>query len=121
MLQKLKQNNHNILALLILLIYFQNVQANTPTNESFYTNSSIHHHHRVCTNNPLKCILMAVFLGLLIVCSIVGNSFVIAAIYLERSLQNVANYLIVSLACADLMVAIMVKKNTKLNFLTQKF
>lgn len=52
--------------------------------------------------------LIAVLLGALIICSIIGNSFVIAAIYLEKSLQNVANYLIVSLACADLMVAIIV-------------
>ncbi|KAF6210093.1 hypothetical protein GE061_015849, partial [Apolygus lucorum] len=37
-----------------------------------------------------------------------GNVFVIAAILLERNLQNVANYLIVSLAVADLMVACLV-------------
>lgn len=34
--------------------------------------------------------------------------FVIAAIFLERNLQSVANYLIVSLAVADLMVACLV-------------
>lgn len=37
-----------------------------------------------------------------------GNLFVIAAILLERNLQSVANYLIVSLAVADLMVACLV-------------
>ncbi|GLH06287.1 5-hydroxytryptamine receptor [Gryllus bimaculatus] len=37
-----------------------------------------------------------------------SNVFVIAAILLERNLQNVANYLIVSLAVADLMVACLV-------------
>ena len=37
-----------------------------------------------------------------------GNVFVIAAILLERNLQSVANYLIVSLAVADLMVACLV-------------
>jgi len=37
-----------------------------------------------------------------------GNALVIAAILLERNLQNVANYLIVSLAVADLMVACLV-------------
>ncbi|XP_071640769.1 serotonin receptor isoform X2 [Temnothorax longispinosus] len=36
------------------------------------------------------------------------NLFVIAAILLERNLQSVANYLIVSLAVADLMVACLV-------------
>jgi len=39
---------------------------------------------------------------------ITGNLFVIAAILLERNLQSVANYLIVSLAVADLMVACLV-------------
>lgn len=37
-----------------------------------------------------------------------GNVFVIAAIVMERNLQSVANYLIVSLAFADLMVACLV-------------
>ncbi|KAF6209646.1 hypothetical protein GE061_015394 [Apolygus lucorum] len=36
------------------------------------------------------------------------NVFVIAAILLERHLQNVANYLILSLAVADLLVACLV-------------
>ncbi len=40
--------------------------------------------------------------------SISGNVFVIAAILIEKNLQNVANYLIVSLAVADLMVACLV-------------
>lgn len=39
---------------------------------------------------------------------VTGNLFVIAAILLERNLQSVANYLIVSLAVADLMVACLV-------------
>lgn len=38
----------------------------------------------------------------------VGNVFVIAAIILERHLQNVANYLVASLAVADLFVACLV-------------
>lgn len=37
-----------------------------------------------------------------------GNVFVIAAILLERNLQSVANYLILSLAVADLLVAVLV-------------
>lgn len=39
---------------------------------------------------------------------ITGNVFVIAAIILERNLQNVANYLVASLAVADLFVACLV-------------
>ncbi|XP_033220499.1 5-hydroxytryptamine receptor-like [Belonocnema kinseyi] len=53
-------------------------------------------------------ILTAAVLGLLILTTIVGNVFVIAAILKERNLQSVANYLIVSLAVADLMVACLV-------------
>ena len=37
-----------------------------------------------------------------------GNIFVIAAIVLERNLQSVANYLILSLGVADLLVAVLV-------------
>lgn len=37
-----------------------------------------------------------------------GNVFVIAAILIERNLRVVANYLILSLAVADLLVAILV-------------
>ncbi|KAK2182852.1 hypothetical protein NP493_333g01017 [Ridgeia piscesae] len=47
-------------------------------------------------------------LGLMILATIIGNVFVIAAIVLERNLHSVANYLIASLAVADLMVAALV-------------
>jgi len=48
-------------------------------------------------------------LGVFILATIVGNVFVIAAIILERNLRiNVANYLIASLAVADLLVAALV-------------
>ena len=39
---------------------------------------------------------------------VTGNVFVIAALLLERNLQCVANYLILSLAVADLLVAVLV-------------
>ncbi|XP_012670156.1 5-hydroxytryptamine (serotonin) receptor 1A b [Clupea harengus] len=48
------------------------------------------------------------FLGVLILCAIFGNACVVAAIALERTLQNVANYLIGSLAITDLMVSVLV-------------
>ncbi|KAI8117448.1 5-hydroxytryptamine receptor 2A [Lucilia cuprina] len=50
----------------------------------------------------------SVVLGLMILITIIGNVFVIAAIILERNLQNVANYLVASLAVADLFVACLV-------------
>lgn len=61
-----------------------------------------------CSQSIFRCLLLSVVLGVLIITTIVGNSFVIAAVILERNLQGVANYLIVSLAVADLTVAIMV-------------
>ncbi|KAJ7988491.1 hypothetical protein DPEC_G00324110 [Dallia pectoralis] len=47
-------------------------------------------------------------LAALILCAIFGNACVVAAIALERSLQNVGNYLIGSLAVTDLMVSVLV-------------
>ncbi|MEE6458374.1 hypothetical protein FKM82_000268 [Ascaphus truei] len=53
-------------------------------------------------------IITSLFLGTLILCAIFGNACVVAAIALERHLQNVANYLIGSLAVTDLMVSVLV-------------
>lgn len=53
-------------------------------------------------------IVTSLLLAALILCSIFGNACVVAAIALERSLQNVANYLIGSLAVTDLMVSVLV-------------
>ncbi|XP_017470987.1 PREDICTED: 5-hydroxytryptamine receptor 2A [Rhagoletis zephyria] len=56
----------------------------------------------------LRMATTSVVLGLVILITIIGNVFVIAAIILERNLQNVANYLVASLAVADLFVACLV-------------
>ncbi|CAL8276436.1 unnamed protein product [Merluccius merluccius] len=53
-------------------------------------------------------IVTSFLLATLILCAVFGNSCVVAAIALERSLQNVANYLIGSLAVTDLMVSVLV-------------
>lgn len=58
--------------------------------------------------DTIVTVLIAVVLGILILTTVIGNVFVIAAILLERNLQNVANFLILSLAVADLMVACLV-------------
>ncbi|XP_028318807.1 5-hydroxytryptamine (serotonin) receptor 1A b [Gouania willdenowi] len=55
-----------------------------------------------------EVLLTSFLLGALILCAIFGNACVVAAIALERSLQNVANYLIGSLAVTDLMVSVLV-------------
>ncbi|XP_062269010.1 5-hydroxytryptamine (serotonin) receptor 1A b [Platichthys flesus] len=53
-------------------------------------------------------VITSFVLAALILCAIFGNACVVAAIALERSLQNVANYLIGSLAVTDLMVSVLV-------------
>ncbi|KAM5264388.1 5-hydroxytryptamine receptor 1A [Ctenodactylus gundi] len=53
-------------------------------------------------------VVTSLLLGTLIFCAVLGNACVVAAIALERSLQNVANYLIGSLAITDLMVSVLV-------------
>uniref|UniRef100_A0A2P2I1E8 5-hydroxytryptamine receptor 2A-like n=1 Tax=Hirondellea gigas TaxID=1518452 RepID=A0A2P2I1E8_9CRUS len=58
--------------------------------------------------NAVASIITGSVLGLMILSTVIGNVFVIAAILLERNLQSVANYLIMSLAVADLLVAALV-------------
>jgi len=56
-----------------------------------------------------ELVLTVAVLGVVIVSTVVGNAFVIAAVLLERHLRNhVANYLVASLAVADLLVALLV-------------
>nr|ANO38994.1 GCR012 [Schmidtea mediterranea] len=54
-------------------------------------------------------------LVMLILWTIIGNVFVVAAIILEKNLQSVSNYLILSLAVADLMVAVLVMPISVIN------
>jgi len=54
------------------------------------------------------CIITTIILGIIILTTITGNIFVIAAVKLEKCLHSVAYYLFVSLAVADLMIATMV-------------
>lgn len=61
------------------------------------------------SHGTVHLLVTSVVLGLIILATIFGNVFVVAAIVLERNLrQVVANYLIASLAVADLMVAALV-------------
>ncbi|OWF40698.1 5-hydroxytryptamine receptor-like [Mizuhopecten yessoensis] len=53
-------------------------------------------------------LFIVILLGFMIISTIIGNVFVIAAILMEKSLQGVSNYLILSLAVTDLMVAVLV-------------
>ncbi|XP_035227766.1 5-hydroxytryptamine receptor-like [Stegodyphus dumicola] len=58
--------------------------------------------------NLIQMLLLTILLGLIILATVVGNVFVIAAVFLERNLQTEGNYLVLSLAVADLMVACLV-------------
>lgn len=53
-------------------------------------------------------LLLAIFFLLIMLSTAIGNLFVIFAILLERNLRTVGNYLVLSLAIADLLVACLV-------------
>jgi len=69
----------------------------------------------------LIVIATSLVLILMILTTIVGNVFVMAAILLDRHLQSVANYLILSLAVADLLVAILVMPLGAVKEITKKW
>jgi len=56
----------------------------------------------------VRLFVSLVVLGTIILAAIVGNIFVVTAIAVDRNLRTVANYLIASLAVADLLVAALV-------------
>ena len=66
-------------------------------------------------------LITAIILGTIILATIIGNVFVIAAVILERNLHNVANYLIASLAVADLMVAALVMPLAAVNEVSKQW
>ncbi|RUS78861.1 hypothetical protein EGW08_013366, partial [Elysia chlorotica] len=53
-------------------------------------------------------VIVAIILGLLIFCTVVGNSLVCISVGLVKRLQSPSNLLIVSLAVADLFVGLLV-------------
>ncbi|KAK6494730.1 5-hydroxytryptamine receptor 1A-alpha-like isoform X1 [Huso huso] len=80
------------------------------TNNTTYLDSSYQKENKTAFQDVALSyqIITSLFLGALILFAIFGNACVVAAIALERSLQNVANYLIGSLAVTDLMVSVLV-------------
>jgi len=78
-----------------------------PVNAAEVTSSAI---AEVFVGSDVAELLATVVtLGVVILATIVGNAFVIAAVVLERNLRShVANYLVASLAVADLLVALLV-------------
>ncbi|GIY19453.1 5-hydroxytryptamine receptor [Caerostris darwini] len=65
-------------------------------------------------------IFIAVVLGIFILLTIIGNVFVIFAIATEKNLKGLANWLILSLAVADLMVATLVLPLSAYNEVNQQ-
>ncbi|XP_045474766.1 5-hydroxytryptamine receptor-like [Harmonia axyridis] len=76
-----------------------NESNHTNYNDSAYNDETL----RLATSIGISSLF-----GLIILATIIGNVFVIAAILMERNLHSVANYLILSLAVADLLVACLV-------------
>ena len=63
---------------------------------------------QIISKQTIYIVLSSLILGFLVLSTVIGNVFVIAAILLERNLRTVGNYLVLSLAVADLMVACLV-------------
>lgn len=73
------------------------------------------------TNHNFFTILISIILGLLILATIIGNIFVISAILIDKNLRTVGNYLVLSLAIADLMVACLVMPLSAVNEVNQEW
>ncbi|GFV43276.1 putative tyramine receptor 2 [Trichonephila clavipes] len=58
--------------------------------------------------SPLEAVSTAVVLAIIILATIIGNVLVIISVFTYRPLQNVQNMFIVSLAVADITVAVLV-------------
>lgn len=69
----------------------------------------IHDFKYIFTNNPsITCLLLYIFLVILSVITICGNILVIMSVIYFKQLKSPTNYLILSLALADLLVGILV-------------
>lgn len=56
----------------------------------------------------LEAVIVSLLLGCIIILTILGNTTVLLAVYLDRRLRNTTNYFIVNLAAADLLLGITV-------------
>ena len=73
------------------------------------TDGSLDEVQRNITQNSILFIIStSVTLVVLTICTVIGNILVIAAVLLERNLRTPANYLVLSLAVADFLVACLV-------------
>ncbi|KAK7493168.1 hypothetical protein BaRGS_00015505, partial [Batillaria attramentaria] len=79
------------------------------------TTSEVSYDSHVPRYSTATLATLCVLLGCMIVATVLGNVFVITAIIVERSLQGVSNYLVLSLAVTDLLVAVLVMPLSLLN------
>jgi len=71
--------------------------------------------------STVRLFVTVAVLGAIILAAIIGNIFVITAIAVERNLRTVANYLIASLAVADLLVAALVMPLAAVNEVSSRW
>ena len=87
------------LALMILLIF---------SSELSCYRLILHHVMSLCTFSEPAQIAIRTGFSLLVAVNLIGNSLVCLVVIRNRSMRTPMNYLLVSLACADMMVAIFV-------------
>ncbi|KAH9488655.1 5-hydroxytryptamine receptor [Bulinus truncatus] len=90
-------------------------------NNTGYTTISSHTFHHIPKYDEPVMVLICILLGGMILAIILGNIFVITAILVERSLHGVSNYLILSLATTDLLVAVLVMPVSLINEVSVKW
>ncbi|GFU10690.1 5-hydroxytryptamine receptor [Nephila pilipes] len=74
----------------------------------FYTNFTVEEADITSSSELIRLAGMCLALGILISATVIGNVFVMVAIVRDRNLNNLSNYLVFSLALADLLVALLV-------------
>lgn len=79
-----------------------------PPSVGFYSNFTVEEASITPPSEIIWLVLICLILGILIAATIIGNVFVMVAIVKDRNLNNISNYLVFSLALADLLVALLV-------------
>lgn len=90
----------------------------TSESPSFHNESDI---NTTVDHLSLLDFIIGIVLAIVTLCTVIGNALVIAAILRERHLRSVGNYLVFSLAVADLMVACLVMPLSAVYVVTNKW